>query len=220
MNQPHEEQGHETPALPRLWLEVTVTALLALIIVIVPLLAYFPEKPEPAAAINVAPGRLVVVPNSSRAEVRRLSRGLETFFKALYENAFLVQTSTSHSSPEPIGEVSSVEHGIGRFFTSRARSALRRHREVFHVEGFDVRNGIVQFSGVATLSGQATAFLDVQFAARARAGDALVAVRQGGSLLLLSSREGWRVAGFRLKLRTEPTTEATATPTPTGNGGH
>lgn len=190
---------------------VVITAAVALAVVLVPLFTFDrePPVPTPEPGIVAAAGEITTVPGADEDVRLTLSSDLSRFLEDLYDRAFVAPEffpqepdATEPPSPSPPPEAR-----IRNLFTTEARAALRERPDVFDPGPLLVRTGRVSFDGVATLRDgrPVEALLEVDFRAVAEApGTFGVDVRQRGDLLLVAADGGWRVAGFELRLTSEP----------------
>lgn len=202
------EDGDAPRGLDRFLPAVLITAAVALAVILVPLLTVDPEPPAPTPEPGVvaAAGEIAIVPEADRDIRRSTTRDLSRLVKNLYDRAFITDVdlpdATAAPSPSP-GPAARIR-GL---FTRRARAALRVDPDVFDTGPLIVRSGRVSFGGLVTLRDgrPVEALLDVDFRAVAEApASPPVAVRQRGDLFLTATRHGWRVAGFELRLTSEP----------------
>jgi len=187
-------------SLERFVIAVVLTAVVALAVVIVPLFALKPGPPSArrSTSVTATAGTFSTVPRLPTAQRRELASGLETFLKSLYDRAFThINTATvagPPATPDPTA-------GISQLFSPRALDALRAQPGVFvPPDGVRVYNGLVSFDGVATVDPlrPTQAFLDIAFVGKGQSAGALVEIVQKGSMLVVHTPGGWRVAGFEL----------------------
>lgn len=198
---------------------VVITAAVAFAVAVVPLLTLDREPPEPTPepGVAVSAGEITFVPDAPEDVRQVITDELSQFGETLYERAF-VAPEVLPEATEPPEPSPGPEERLRALFTEVARSALRDRGEVFDPGPLTVRTGRVALAGVVTLldGRPVEALLDVDFRATGRGpDDTAVDVRQQGQLLCVRTDDGWRVAGFDLRLTSEPV----PSPSPTAEAG-
>lgn len=200
----------DRPQSPRFATMVVATVAAATaILLVLGLVRPARHKPSPKAGLTVIAGTINTVPAMTPAQRDATTADLSAFLRVLYERAFLSAARKATRSPDASPASTPVES----FFTPQAALALERHPDVFDAGRASVAGGVLHFDGVVTGNGaRLQALLDVAFDAKGVVRGADQALTQEGTLLVVRSGDGWRVAGFELQLHAEP-----ATPSPTAS---
>jgi hypothetical protein len=197
---------------------LVLIAAAALAVIAVPVALFDREGAEegqatPTPSFKAVAKEIRTIPQLDPRRKDELIQGLAGTLERLYSSAFVQAEKPREMPPSPQPTPAT---NVDEFFTSKARSALRKHPDVFRTVGsVHVTNGQVAFGGLVTIEGSkpVQAFLEVSFAGTGSpAGSASprVKISQKGTLLLTGTSDGWRVAGFNLKLGSE-----TIEPSPT-----
>lgn len=197
----------------RLPLPLIVAAVAAVIVVPLVLVRSESERdPETVddERIEVVAGQIRTIPQLSSEHKGRVVEELKAALRDLYARAFLEEgaAATAPPSPEPTPATR-----VDDLFTARAREALHKDPDVFRAGATAASEGRLSVEGVITLedSKPVQALLHVDFVGSGEPrGGSRLRIKQSGTLLLGATPDGWRVAGFGLRLES-----GLVTPSPT-----
>lgn len=167
--------------------------------------------PTPPAVGSVTPKLTVALEFLGETTPERralLSNELGVFLADFYGRAFLADSgSPQEVGAEPSDSTTIPRPDSGGLVSPEAHPAFIANRPTFAADGIRIYEGTVSFRGVVTATNDAAfgATVGVVFEGLGnveRELERAASIYQFGSLRLISTPEGWRIAGFDLKLET------------------